>query len=80
MLLKSALKPYCLNRWDEESKPGYVCLEVGVPKHLDSSLIDVDVHPTYVSIIVKSKVYTYVALHSTHRSHRTAHSEFPYYF
>eukprot|EP01031_Cornospumella_fuschlensis_P027549 gene27548-33275_t len=43
-------------RWDEESKPGYVCLEVGVPKHLDSSLIDVDVHPTYVSIIVKSKL------------------------
>lgn len=27
-----------------------------VPKHMDSSLIDVDVHPTYVSVIIKSKV------------------------
>lgn len=43
-------------KWDEESKPGHVILEVGVPKFLDSSLIDVDVHPTYISIIIKSKV------------------------
>ena len=43
-------------RWDEESKPGCVVLEVGVPRHLDSSLIDVDVHPAYVSIVIKSKV------------------------
>ena len=27
-----------------------------MPRHLDSSLMDVDVHPTYVSIIIKSKV------------------------
>lgn len=26
------------------------------PKHLDSSLIDVDVHPTYLSVIVKNKL------------------------
>ena len=31
-------------------------LEVHVAKHLDSSLMDVDVHPTYISIIIKSKV------------------------
>lgn len=43
-------------RWDEESRPGFVLLDVPVARHLDSSLIDVDVHPTYVSIIIKSKV------------------------
>ena len=42
--------------WDEESKPGYVILEVKVAKYLDSSLIDVDVHPSYVSVVIKSKV------------------------
>jgi hypothetical protein len=31
-------------------------LQVFVPRHLDSSLIDVDVHPTYVSIVIKTKV------------------------
>lgn len=41
--------------WDEESKPGYVVLDVSLPRHLDSSLVDVDVHPNYVSMIVKSK-------------------------
>ena len=35
---------------------GIIGLDVNLPKHLDSSLIDVDVHPTYVSVIVKSKV------------------------
>lgn len=43
-------------RWDEESKPGFVILDVAVQKHLDSSLIDVDVHPTYVSVVIKSKL------------------------
>ena len=43
--------------WDEESSRGCVKLEVSLPKHLDSSLIDVDVHPTYLSIVVKSKVF-----------------------
>jgi len=33
-----------------------VVLDIGVPRHLDSSLIDVDVHPTYVSVVIKSKV------------------------
>jgi len=41
--------------WDEESKPGMLILSIPVPRHLDSSLIDVDVHPTYVSVIIKSK-------------------------
>jgi len=43
-------------RWDEESRAGCVVLEVGVARHLDSSLIDVDVHPAYVSIVIKGKV------------------------
>lgn len=43
-------------RWDEESQRGFVILEICLPRHLDSSLIDVDVHPTYVSIVIKSKL------------------------
>lgn len=42
--------------WDEESVRGSIRLEVCLPKHLDSSLIDVDVHPTYVSVVIKSKL------------------------
>jgi protein TilB len=29
---------------------------VDVPKHLSTSLIDVDIHPTYVSIVIKNKI------------------------
>ena len=47
-------------RWDEESRPGCVVLDVAVPRHLDSSLIDVDVHPLYVSMVIKSKVSLHV--------------------
>jgi protein TilB len=43
-------------RWDEESKQGCVILDVEIARHLDSSLIDVDIHPTYISIVIKSKV------------------------
>lgn len=43
-------------KWDEESRQSFISLEVFVPRHLDSSLMDVDVHPTYVSIVIKSKV------------------------
>ena len=42
--------------FDEDSKKGYVLLDVTVQKHLSSSLIDVDVNPDYVSIVIKSKV------------------------
>ena len=42
--------------FDESKKSGNVVLDIGVPKHLDSSLIDVDVHPNYVSVVIKSKV------------------------
>lgn len=43
-------------RWDEDSVKGMVTLEVSVAKFLDSSLIDVDIHPNYISIVIKSKV------------------------
>eukprot|EP00903_Cladosiphon_okamuranus_P014368 g13339.t1 len=38
------------------SSSGDIVLEVAVPKYLDSSLIDLDVHPHYVSIVIKGKV------------------------
>lgn len=39
------------------SSSGDIVLDVAVPKYLDSSLIDLDVHPHYVSIVIKGKVY-----------------------
>ena len=47
-------------RWhfefDEEKRPGYLTLSISIQKHLSSSLIDVDIHPTFVSVVIKSKV------------------------
>merc|ERR1711871_1424362 len=40
----------------DEDTPGVITLDVSIPKHLDSSLIDVDVHPNYISIVIKSKL------------------------
>ncbi|KAG7399371.1 hypothetical protein PHYBOEH_009036 [Phytophthora boehmeriae] len=34
----------------------YLILEVDLPRFLDTSLVDVDVHPSYVSIVAKNKV------------------------
>lgn len=42
--------------FDEESIKGSVILDLHVSRHLDSSLIDLDIHPTYVSVVIKSKV------------------------
>ena len=48
--------------WFEEETPrdghdkAVLVLRVALPKHLATSLIDVDVHPTYVSVVIKSKV------------------------
>ncbi len=42
--------------FDEEKKPGYLTLDISIQRHLSSSLIDVDVHPTYISVVIKSKV------------------------
>lgn len=42
--------------WDEDHSKGVISLEVKLPKFLDNSLIDVDVHPNYISIVVKGKL------------------------
>jgi len=42
--------------FDEYAKPGHVVLDVACQRHLDSSLIDVDIHPNYATVIIKSKV------------------------
>uniref|UniRef100_A0A7S1U406 U2A'/phosphoprotein 32 family A C-terminal domain-containing protein n=1 Tax=Phaeomonas parva TaxID=124430 RepID=A0A7S1U406_9STRA len=44
-------------RIDEEGSDGAgaVLLDLTLPRHLDSSLVDVDVHPRYVSVVVKNK-------------------------
>jgi len=31
-------------------------MRVAIPKYLSTSLIDVDIHPTYVSVVIKSKI------------------------
>ncbi|KAJ8604881.1 hypothetical protein CTAYLR_010421 [Chrysophaeum taylorii] len=41
--------------FDEATKPGCLLLDVAIARHLDSSLIDLDVHPRYVSVVIKSK-------------------------
>ena len=65
---------------DDTSRQGYIILDIAVQRHLDSSLIDVDVHPTYISIIIKSKVLrlalpgeVHVEQSSAKRSKTTGH-------
>ena len=41
---------------DEETCPGYLLLDINVPRFLSSSLIDINVNPTFISVIIKSKV------------------------
>ena len=59
--------PYTLQDEDDESSsssssttttshPGCITLNLVLPRHLDSSLIDVDVHPTHINIVVKGKL------------------------
>ena len=40
----------------ENGRDGLLIMRVALPKHLSTSLVDVDVHPTYVSVVIKSKV------------------------
>jgi len=41
--------------FDEFEKPGFVILNVGVPKFLGLWMVDVDVQPLFVSIVAKNK-------------------------
>ena len=34
----------------------FLIMRVAIPKHLSTSLIDVDIHPTYASVVIKSKI------------------------
>lgn len=43
-------------RFDEEKNPGYLLLDINIPKFLSTSLIDVDIHPKHISVIIKSKI------------------------
>jgi len=40
----------------DEEKRGFLVLDVAIQKHLSSSLIDVDAHPTYISVVIKGKI------------------------
>mmetsp|Transcript_19530 Transcript_19530/g.42430 ORF Transcript_19530/g.42430 Transcript_19530/m.42430 type:complete len:263 (-) Transcript_19530:170-958(-) len=35
---------------------GSLIMRVAIPKYLSTSLVDVDIHPTYVSVVIKSKI------------------------
>lgn len=41
---------------DDWSVHGFIILEVHVPRHLDTSLLDVDVNPKYIRCVIKNKV------------------------
>lgn len=41
---------------DDQSVPGKIIFELGVPKYLETSQLDVDVNPLYVRCVVKEKV------------------------
>lgn len=41
---------------DDQSEPGNVIFELGVPKYLETGSLDVDVNPEYVRCVVKDKV------------------------
>ena len=48
--------------WFEESDTsnrkcgGNLIMKIALQKHLSTSLLDVDIHPTYVSVVIKSKI------------------------
>merc|ERR1719440_507565 len=41
---------------DDQSEPGKIIFELGVPKYLDTGSLDVDVNTEYVRCVVKDKV------------------------
>ncbi|KAM9844976.1 dynein axonemal assembly factor 11 [Aulostomus maculatus] len=48
---------FCLTEDDEKNR---IILDLAVYRHMDSSLMDVDVQPTYVRVIVKGKIFQVV--------------------
>lgn len=48
---------YEFDMWDKKERGvQYIIFEVYVPKYLDTSLIEVDLHPHYVRISIKKKI------------------------
>eukprot|EP00933_Yihiella_yeosuensis_P041003 TRINITY_DN3542_c1_g1_i1.p1 TRINITY_DN3542_c1_g1~~TRINITY_DN3542_c1_g1_i1.p1 ORF type:complete len:428 (+),score=117.05 TRINITY_DN3542_c1_g1_i1:56-1339(+) len=41
---------------DDTTHPDRIIFELGVPKYLDTSMLDVDVNPLYVRVVVREKV------------------------
>merc|ERR1719221_576672 len=41
---------------DDQSDPAHIIFELGVPKYLDTTMLDVDVNPLYVRCVVRDKV------------------------
>jgi len=44
------------NEDDRGKRKGLLVMRVQIPRYLSISLIDADVHPTYVSVVIKSKI------------------------
>lgn len=44
-------------RLEDEDGEGNVTLRLCLPRFLDSSLLDVDIHPSHVTVVVKGKVF-----------------------
>jgi protein TilB len=40
----------------ESDDDRYIILDIAVFRHMDTSLIDVDVQPTYIRVVIKGKV------------------------
>lgn len=57
---------------DDEDGEGNVVLEVDLPRHLDTSLVDLDVHPTWVSMVVKNKILRLELPEEVHADRGTA--------
>ena len=49
---------------DDEANNQYI-LDITAFKHMDTSLMDADVHPTYVRVVLKGKVCISKVFHSS---------------
>jgi len=57
----------------EDDEQGTYVLDVACYKYLDTSLIDVDIQPTYVRVTIKGKVLQLVLIHEVSPDRSTAH-------
>ena len=50
-------KPEIDFHYDDDSNPDQIILELKLFKHLDTSLIELDIEPTYVRATIKGKIF-----------------------